>query len=185
MDISGYGKNFPVLFGRQSGCNQGAAFFSRFDNDRTQRHVADNPVSDGEIVGIRLGFEREFGDHRSGFANSFEKLSGGEIRNIVLESYESINTFLSAIYDRATTMDKEYLVLEYDIKAKRLIKDLADTYFTLKKMGEKEFKKISRDQVKIFGWKNVDLLEKNELIIMLNNMKKNMENIWTAQKYNR
>jgi hypothetical protein len=118
-------------------------------------------------------------------ANSFEKLSGGEVKSVIISAQESVNTFLSAIYDRATTMDKEFLVLEYDIKAKRLIKDLAENYFMLKKMGEKEFKKISRDQVKVFGWKNVDLLEKNELIIMLNNMKKNMENIWTAQKYNK
>jgi len=116
-------------------------------------------------------------------AHSFEKLSAGEIKKVVADAADSVNTFLSAIYDKATTMDKEFLVLEYDIKAKRLVKKLAEDYFTLKKLGEKEFKKISRNQVKIFGWKNMDMLEKTEFIIMLNNMKKNMENIWTAQKY--
>jgi hypothetical protein len=115
----------------------------------------------------------------------FERLSASQIRKIVADAADSVNTFMSALYGKATTMDKEYLVLEYDIRAKRLIKDLAEIYFLLKKMGEKEFKKVSRDQVKIFGWKNVDLLEKTELIITLNNMKSNMEKIWTAQRYSK
>ena len=74
MDIAGNGKDFPVLFSRQPGRYQGTAFFGCFDNDRTQRHTADNQVPYGEVVGIRLGPEWKFGNHRSGFRNLFEKL---------------------------------------------------------------------------------------------------------------
>ncbi len=118
-------------------------------------------------------------------ASDFERLSASEIRAAVRDAANAVNTFMSALFGRATTMDREYLVLEYEIRAKRLIKDLAADYFLLKKMSEKEFKKISRNQVKVFGWKNVGLLDKAELISILNSMRKLMENIWTAQKYNK
>ena len=118
-------------------------------------------------------------------AGEFEQLSASQIRKAVWDAANSVNTFMSAIYGKSTTMDKEYLVLDYHIKAKRLIRDLSELYFLLKKISEKEFKKISRNQVKVFGWKNVDMLDKTELIVILNNMNSMMEKIWTAQKYSK
>lgn len=118
-------------------------------------------------------------------AGEFEQLSASQIRKAVWDAANSVNTFMSAIYGKSTTMDKEYLVLDYHIKAKRLIRDLSELYFLLKKISEKEFKKISRNQVKVFGWKNVDILDKTELIVILNNMNSMMEKIWTAQKYSK
>ena len=110
----------------------------------------------------------------------FDKLSADQVKRAVSDAARSMDTFISSVLG-PTTILKEYLVIEEEIKAKRMIKEFCRIYFVLRGMGDKEFRKTSRDEVRIFGWKNVDETSKGELLGMLTDIRNMMPRIWKAQ----
>ena len=62
VNVSGYGKNFPVLIQGKQSADQCTAPVTGFDNQGTQRQAADNPIPLWEICRIRAGPDKVFGD---------------------------------------------------------------------------------------------------------------------------
>ncbi len=66
-----HGVNRAILLQGEFGCQEGAAFFRRFNHQNAQGKAGDNPVSLGEVTGEGRHARREFGEHGAALGNVF------------------------------------------------------------------------------------------------------------------
>ena len=62
VDRTGNGKDFPPLFGSETGGDERTALRRGFDDEDTERKAADDAVAAWKVAGAHAGADRIFGD---------------------------------------------------------------------------------------------------------------------------
>jgi len=104
---------------------------------------------------------------------SFDKLSAGDVKGSFVQLADLANRFVSTLLGREASVDADYFVLK-DLLPEKAFMALCDAYFTVSSLAAKEFSKISRDAVRVKGWKNTELLDMKGSIAIARRLEKDI-----------
>jgi hypothetical protein len=90
-----------------------------------------------------------------------ESSSADIIQNCILAMMDSINFISSALLNRISTVDEDYLIL-ID-KHEKEMKEMVRLYFYLKNILNKRHSKVERFVIRVDGWKSSFYLKKEDL----------------------
>lgn len=100
---------------------------------------------------------------------NFETLPARDIKNITLYLMGAINSKIYHLGEDFDDFERDFLVLSQN---NLVPENMAETYFFLKNLAQKEFRKADRNMVVVQGWKNHKYLKKDHFMGLISSIER-------------